>query len=167
MTHHWAIDLKTTRRAAVMACLASAVCLAPSASAQRRTHYQDSVAVIAVEHEWLSGLHDAHVLDRVLAPDFRHLLATGQVITKAQHISYIAAQPATAGQTLRFDRLDVALFGDAAIADGIVLKDGPGRSISRSAFTDVFVYRKGRWQAIHAQESEVPQTTPPASKPPN
>ncbi len=166
MADQWTWNVKITRHAAVMVCLASAVCVAPSARAQQRTRHQDSVAVVALEHEWLSGLHDAHVLDRVLAPDFRHLLATGQVITKAQHISFMVAQPATPGQTLRFDRLDVALVGDMAIADGTVSRNGPSAVISRSAFTDVFVYRNGRWQAVHAQETEEPQTAP-ARKPAN
>jgi hypothetical protein len=136
-----------------------------AAGAQQRSPGRDSAAVIALEHEWLNGLHDAAVLNRVLASDFRHVTG-GQVITKAQHIEWAVSHPASAGQSARFGRLDVRLFDNTAIADGTVLStDRSGHPVGQSAFTDVFVYRNDRWRAVHAQETALPLPTPGTGKP--
>jgi hypothetical protein len=111
--------------------------------------------LVAVEHDWLSGVHDSTTLARVLAPDFRHLLPTGQVITKAENIAWAVSNPAPKDQSSRFERLGVGLFGNVAVADGVVARrDSSGHVLARSAFTDVFVKRNGRWLAVHAQETD-------------
>jgi hypothetical protein len=55
-----------------------------------------------------------------------------------------------------FDSLKVRLYGDVGIANGIVVaSDEHGKDVNQTIFTDVFVYRDGRWQAINAQENKV------------
>ena len=52
--------------------------------------------------------------------------------------------------------LNVRVLGDAAIATGIVVTtDTTGTTLDRAVFTDVFVHRDGRWQAVNAQETLV------------
>jgi hypothetical protein len=49
-------------------------------------------------------------------------------------------------------------FGAAfliGIVTGIVVTSYNGKDFGRTVFTDIFVYRSGRWQAIHAQETQV------------
>lgn len=115
----------------------------------------DSAAVVALEHEWLSA-GDSATLERILAPDFLHPVFTGDIIDKAQHIAFVAAHPTRASTHTRFARLDVRVYGTAAIATGIVdaVQDGK-QGVRRTVFTDVFVKRAGRWRAVSAQETEV------------
>jgi hypothetical protein len=50
------------------------------------------------------------------------------------------------------------VYGETAIANGIVeASDVPDDKPKRTVFTDVFVYRAGRWQAVNAQENAMVQ----------
>jgi hypothetical protein len=110
----------------------------------------DSAGAVSAEREWLAHEHDPAPLEHILAPDFVHVLGSGQFITKAEHIAYIAAHPAPAGFEAHFERLDVRLVNGVAIATGIV-----AATERRTVFTDIFACRDGRWQAVGAQETPI------------
>lgn len=110
-------------------------------------------AIIALENEWLAHEHDRATLEKILAPDFQHPVFTGDVLNKAQHIDWSTAHLPPAGITSRFERLDVRAFSEIAIATGIVARSDGARTV----FTDIFRFRDGKWQAIHAQETPVRQ----------
>jgi hypothetical protein len=66
--------------------------------------------------------------------------------------------PHPAGHKARFEKLEVRVYGETAIANRIVeASDGPDDKSKRTVFTDVFVYRAGRWQAVNAQENAMVQ----------
>jgi hypothetical protein len=56
----------------------------------------------------------------------------------------------------------VRIYGEVAIATGIVstVRD-PGNKANRTAFTDVFVRREGKWLAVNAQELPLQSQPPP------
>ncbi|MDE3216730.1 MAG: nuclear transport factor 2 family protein [Gemmatimonadota bacterium] len=113
------------------------------------------MAIVRLEREWLAT-SDTALLRRILAPDFVHIVPGGQALTRAEHLAWVAAHPRDASVRRRFVRLDVRLYGDVAIANGVVEADGStGKELSRTAFTDVFVKRSGRWRAVNAQEDLV------------
>jgi hypothetical protein len=108
-----------------------------------------------------AGEHDAATLERVLATDFVHPVATGDLLTKTQHIHYSTKYLPPAGLKQRFDNLTVRLYGDVGIVNGIVItSDEHAKDVDRTIFTDVFAYRDGRWQAINAQENRVEEKPP-------
>jgi hypothetical protein len=112
----------------------------------------DSAVIAALEHTWLQT-GDTTVLRQILAPDFVHIAPGGYILTRAQHLAWVATHPRKRGVRVRFGSLRVRLYGDAAVANGIVVAaDTTGRVLWRNAFTDVFVKRSGRWQAVNAQE---------------
>lgn len=126
----------------------------PSGSAQTPS---DSAIVAALEHSWLQT-RDTTVLRRILAPDFVHIAPGGYVLTRPQHLVWVETHPRKLGVQVRFGNLRVRLYGDAAVANGIVVAtDTMGRVLWRNAFTDVFVKRRGRWQAVNAQEDAMPE----------
>ncbi len=109
-----------------------------------------------LEMRWLQHIDDPAVLQSILADDFVHVLPSGS-INKQQHIDYVKAHPRSPQETRRFEELKVRVYGDAGIANGIVAISGPSGT-HRTVFTDVFVKRNGRWQAVNAQENpEQPQ----------
>src|SRR6185312_14670412 len=127
-----------------------------SAQAQSRTVENDRAAVAAVEERWLAHLTDPAALEDILADDFSHPVAAGVVLTKRQHIDWARAHPTPAGATLSYERLDVRLYGDTAIATGITARrNSDNAAPQRTIFTDVFEYRDGQWRAVSAQETAI------------
>lgn len=138
----------------LMAVAARGASLAGAATPKRSTA-TDRQEIVALENQW-NDAKDAATLDRVLADDFVHPVYTGDIINKRQNIEWLMQHPRPANRHARFARLDVRLFGDVAQAYGTLsVSDERGKEISRSMFTDVFVYRDGRWQAVSAEETAV------------
>ena len=131
--------------------------------APQRSGDADRQALINLENEWLKHEHDAAALERVLATDFVHPVVTGDLLNKAQHISYSTKYRPPANLKNRFDDLKVRVYGDVGIVNGtVVTSDDSGREIDRTVFTDVFVFRDGRWQAVNAQENKVQKLDRPS-----
>lgn len=147
-----------------LAALALALVAAPPAAAQHATT-RDSLAIVRLEHEWLAT-RDSATLVRILAPDFEHPVPPGDVLTRAQHIHWDLTHPRPRGQKQRFASLTVRMYGSAAIANGVVvISDSTGRTVRRTLFTDVFVRRHGEWQAVNAQENNLPLARPERRRP--
>jgi len=135
--------------------------------AQSRTPEQDRAALIALENEWLANEHNAAALEHILASEFVHPLPTGDLVTKAEHIAFSSAHPPQANRKQHFDQLQVRVYGDVGIVTGVVVttdekgpsQTGENHEVDRTVFTDVFVWRDGRWQAVNAQENAVPNTS--------
>ena len=127
-----------------------------TALAQHRTVESDREALIALENKWLRSEHRATELDSILASDFVHPVVTGNLLDKAQHIHFSSTHLPPANLQNHFDGLKVRLYGDVGIVNGLVVTtNDKGEEVRRTVFTDVFVYRDQRWQAINAQENEV------------
>ncbi len=130
--------------------------VASSLSAQSgRNAESDKKELLALEDEWLHA-RDARTLDRILADDFVHPVAQGLFLTKTQHIDWFTQHLPPVSRKTRFDHLQVRLYGDTAIVNGMVIAtDESGKELDRSTFTDVFVFRDRRWQAVNAQENKL------------
>lgn len=125
-------------------------------------------AVMAVEHEWLAALHrrDVKTLARVLGQEFIDSDFQGDAITRAQYLAYFARpnpHPAPpVRQTFTDTMVRFAAGGNVAIVTGVVVTRSAANPspIGHSRFTDVFVWRDARWQAVTGQETHftsVPQ----------
>jgi hypothetical protein len=115
----------------------------------------DRDALIALDQKWLHA-SDAATLDRILASDFVHVVPVDHFLTKQEHIDWTVKHPEPKDRHTRFDKLNVRLYGDVGIVNGSVIATDPnGKELDRTMFTDVFVYRDGRWQAVNGQENGV------------
>jgi len=105
---------------------------------------------------------NAATLDRILASDFVHVVPVDHFLTKQEHIDWVIKHPEPKDRHTRFDKLHVRLYGDVGIVNGsVIASDLNGKQIDRTMFTDVFVCRDGRWQAVNGQENGIR----PAQKP--
>lgn len=146
---------RSIRRIAPVVLIAALSASPAGRATPRRSAPSDRQAIVALETLWIDA-KDASTLNRVLADDSVHPVYTGNIINKAQHIDWVTKHPRAANRHARFARMDVRLFGDVAQAYGVVsVSDETGSEIGRNVFTDVFVYRNGRWQAISAQETAI------------
>jgi hypothetical protein len=131
-------------------------------SACARTPQEAERQLVQLENEWnrAGTAGEAPFFERVLADEF---VATGgaTVRTKPQ---YIANMTDTSGRvpgaprrpsTLTETR--VRLYGDVAVVSGLATA---GRTPPRrSRYTEVFVCRQGRWQAVHGHYNTLRDTT--------
>jgi hypothetical protein len=128
----------------------------PSAGDDTRASNHNRDALVALENEWLKNEHNAAELERILASDFLHPVVTGDVLSKAQHIEFSSKHLPPPDRTRHFEGLQVRIYGDVGIVNGlVVVTDKAGNTVDKTVFTDVFVYRDGRWQAVNAQENAV------------
>jgi hypothetical protein len=107
--------------------------------------------IVELENQWLAGEDDPAVLQAVLADDFVHVLPMG-FVTKNEQIEYVRGHPRTR-EIKHFEDLRVRMFKDVAVVNGIVVASSQNGKIRKTLFTDVFVYRNGKWQAVNAQET--------------
>ena len=145
------------------ALLTFVVCVASISlwSQATRDPTKDREAIIALEQEWLHA-SNAATLDRSLASDFVHVVPVDHFPTKQEHIDWVIKHPEPKDRHTRFDKLNVRLYGDVGIVNGsVIASDRNGKEIDRTMFTDVFVCRDGRWQAVNRQENGIR----PAQKP--
>lgn len=111
--------------------------------------------ISALEYRWLEA-RDRKTLDTILADDFVHPVAPGLFLDKKQQIAWTLAHPRAPNRRPLILDLHVRVYGDVSIANGrVALRDNADRILRVTLFTDVFVKRNGRWQAINAQENVV------------
>jgi len=115
----------------------------------------NSQQLLDLEHRWLTAAmqRDIPSLKEILADDFMDVTYKGGLRDKADHMQSSVA-PSKSKQTL--EELKVRLYGDTGIVTGLnVVVTVDGSTTYKIRFTDVFVKRGGRWQAVSAQESPV------------
>lgn len=118
----------------------------------------DEEALIQIEHEWSQAdlKKDAAALNRILAEDWIGIDFEGRVITKALALRGIVSDAAALESTVLRD-MKVRIYGDTAIVTGTDTEKGEyhGKDSSgKYVWTDVFVRRDGRWQAVSSQSTK-------------
>jgi len=104
-----------------------------------------------IEHElaktWKAG--DCAAWGAMLASDWSVIHITAAVITKAEALEMCKA-PRDPVQEHKVDNLSIREFGDAAVVTGrtTVTTGGANPTTVSLRFTDVFIRRAGRWQAV-------------------
>ena len=133
-----------------------ALLLASATFAQQGRRSKDREAIGRLENEWLHA-KDAATLDRIQAPDFVHVIPVDHFMNKREHIDWHMKHPEPEEHHTKFDKFNVRFYGDTAIVNGSVIAINPlGKVLERTMFTDVFVFRDGKWQAVNAQENAAP-----------
>ena len=127
----------------------SLACAAPCPTGQAR----DEAALLQIEHMWAQALekHDAPALDCILASEFEEAGPEGQLFDRS-HMLTRARDP----QEVHYELSEMRghVFGDAGYVRGMGTAVGEnGKIKGRTRFTDVFVYRDGRWQCVAGHES--------------
>ena len=114
-----------------------------------------------IEHRlvkaWLDG--DRAAVDSILAADWSVIDLTGRVLTKVQVMQELGSGERRI-ESGSVDDLSVRAFGDFAIVTGRSVLSGSYKGQRASVvqrFTDVFVRRGGRWQAVASQGTQVSQ----------
>ena len=127
------------------------VCCGTTASAQ----VEDSVRAVEMSRRDALLAADTVALSKMIAPDFIEISRLGAVRTRADNIRDIASGVLHL-TSIKYDSLNVRVYGDVAVLTGIADNTGTMRGFPFSGkirYTRVFVRRDGRWQAVLMQQT--------------
>lgn len=117
-----------------------------------------------IEHRlvkaWLES--DRKTVDSILASDWSVIDLTGHVLTKEQVMKELGSGDRRI-ESGSVDDLRVRVFGNTAVVTGRSELSGTyqgKRASVTQRFTDVFVKRNGRWQAVASQGTQVAEGPP-------
>ncbi len=118
---------------------------------------KDEATLVQVEHMWLRAVeqHDTFALGCILADEFEEADFRGGLIDRAAMLAS-ALKPRKGGVTELAD-MHGRIYGDFAYVRGKGLRNDNGVRTDTSRFTDIFVYREGRWQCVAGHESHFPE----------
>lgn len=116
---------------------------------------KDASALTEIEYAWANALdhHDLDALKCILATEFQDVNTEGQMRDRAQTLAGAAKRmPGTD----KLSDLEPKVQGDMGYIRGTAtLIDAQGKTVAQVRFTDVYIYRSGRWQAVAGQETLV------------
>jgi hypothetical protein len=116
---------------------------------------KDEATVAGLERTWAQALdkHDVAVVGCLLAEEFQDVTAEGALADRAATLARI---PARRPSENHLEELHAHIYGDMAYVRGMDrVTDASGSVLARVRFTDIFVYRDGRWQAVAGHETAV------------
>lgn len=117
---------------------------------------KDGSALIHLEQNWAEALarHDADAVGCILGDDFQDVDPNGQVHDRAETL---AGVPHRKPGTNQLSELTPHVYGDFGYIRGLAtLINAQGKTVAQVRFTDIYVYRDGRWLAVAGQESLLP-----------
>jgi ketosteroid isomerase-like protein len=121
-------------------------------------------ALLQIEHTWAqaSDKHNTATLDCILASDFEEAGADGQLIDRSKMLKQANVQQ-DVPQDVHYElaEMHAHVYGDVAYVRGMGVPVGDGaKTKAKTRFTDIFVYREGRWQCVAGHESLFPAAHP-------
>jgi ketosteroid isomerase-like protein len=119
---------------------------------------KDEATLIQIEHTWARALEeqDVSALMCILADEFEDAGPTGAL---ADRTTILKRADNHRGVHHELSEMHARIYGDVAYIRGVaraVMKT-PGAPPSVVRFTDVYVYRDGRWQCVAGHESSFPR----------
>lgn len=116
---------------------------------------KDEATLVQIEQSWAQALerHDMPALECILAPEFEEATFTGQLIHRSE---MLASAPDERDVHYELSEMTAHVYGDFGYARGAAVARGGNTPSTKNRFTDIFVYRDGRWQCVAGHESRFP-----------
>ena len=128
-----------------------------AAAAQLPSEQESRAYIVKSEQEWaaLATRRDPAVLERILAEDYAGVSDDGTVRNKREEIDYWNQLPLAA--SAEPPKTTYRQFGDTVLfhGDQMLIPEGGGAPV-RILWTDVWMFRDGRWQVVGSQNATVP-----------
>ena len=134
--------------------------LAQTMAAEEKGKSGDDEQIIKqLEQEWADALlkRDQAAIDRITSADWVLTDPEGTLIAKAQADADLKSGTVKF-ESYKLDELKVRVYGDTAVVHGLETEKSSYKGKDTSGqyrFTDVFVKRNGRWQAIATHVTRV------------
>jgi Domain of unknown function (DUF4440) len=137
----------SVKYALIMLMLCSLAYAAPCPTAQAK----DGSALVEAERTWARSLEhqDAVTLGCILADEFEDAGPDGKLTDRATTLAKAAEHRA-----VHHELSDMHPEGEFGYIRGeAAAVDAQGKTVAKVRFTDVYVYRDGRWQCVAGHES--------------
>ena len=131
-----------------------------AAAAQRPSDAQSEAYMRQAEADWADlAVHSKPgVIERILADDYVGVNSDTVVRDKAKMIALANEKPSGTYVSSKLDYVDYRHFGDTVIAQGgESLQRKDGGPDYRLIWTDVWLWRRGKWQVVASQDSVLPK----------
>jgi ketosteroid isomerase-like protein len=118
---------------------------------------KDEAALVQVEQTWARALEkqDISALACILADEFEDASVTGGLADRSKILARAADHP---GVHHELSDLHARVYGDFGYIRGVATAAIDHERLTvKIRFTDVYVYREGRWQCVAGQESSFPR----------
>jgi hypothetical protein len=128
-------------------------------AAQRPSDAESEAYMRKAEEDWaaLAVRNNPGVTERILADDYVGVNSDTVVRDKAKMIALASEKPSGEFVSSKLDYVDYRHFGDTVIAQGAEsLKRKSGAPDLRLIWTDVWMWRDGKWQIVASQDSVLP-----------
>lgn len=137
--------------------LTASLCATSLPAADKSKDIEETIQKL--EQEWGDALvkRDQAVIDRIAADDWLLTDPEGKLVEKAKSDADLKSGAITF-ESFHLDELKVRVFGETAIAYGLETEKSKYQGKDTSGqyrFTDVFIKRNGRWQAISTHLTRV------------
>ena len=120
---------------------------------------KDGNALMQIEQTWARSLEnqDTEALGCILADEFEDAGPDGALTNRAATLAKAAGHAAIHHQ---LSELQAHVNGDSGYIRGLAVAVNPdGKHVAKVRFTDVYVYRDGRWQCVAGHESMVAESS--------
>src|SRR5579863_2846168 len=134
----------------LMACPCAMAAACPTGQAK------EANVLAQIEKEWANALEqkDAASLGCILAEEFQDVDPRGSISDRASTLAKAADHGPSHNE---LTELSPRVYGDFGYIRGLATAtDTQGKIMAKVRFTDVYVYRDGRWQAVAGRESMLP-----------
>jgi ketosteroid isomerase-like protein len=145
-------------RPLVFAAMATLIALGAQAQSKPSAAAQ---TLMKLEKDWSDAdvKKDVAALDRILAEDWTGIDFQGTVMNKAAVLKEVAMNSdVTATESTVLGEMKIRVYGNTAIVSGTEVEKSQYRgedSSGKYIWTDVFVQRNGRWQAVSSQSTKL------------
>jgi hypothetical protein len=134
------------------------ICPLAFASSCPKGQAKDESALVQLEQSWAQALerHDSDAVGCILAGEFQDIDPNGNLHDRAESLANIPHRRPGHNQ---LSELHPHVYGEFGYVRGLnTVMEAEGKIRAKIRFTDIFVYREGRWLAVAGQESLVSGT---------
>ena len=129
-------------------------------AAQRPSEAESEAYMRQAEADWanLAVKKNPMVLDRILADDYVGVSSENVVRDKTQYLKDESGEePGGKFVSSKLDYVNYRHFGDTVLAQGAEsIKRADGSPDLRLIWTDIWMWRDGKWQVVASQDNVVP-----------
>jgi ketosteroid isomerase-like protein len=123
---------------------------------------KDPATLLQTEQVWVRAQeqNDTPALACILADEFEEASFDGSLIDRTAMLATTAKPTTAKPSTVHFELSDMHAHvnGDSAYVRGVGgTRSDDGKFHAKNRFTDIFVYRDGRWQCVAGHESHFPE----------
>jgi|SRR5579862_7990886 len=120
---------------------------------------QNEAALVGLEKSWAQALEerDRAAVECILAENFEDADINGKLHSRSEVLEHV---PSRRGGHNQLSELQPHVLGSFGYVRGLnTVTNAQGKIVAKVRFTDIFIYKDSRWQALAGQETLVKESS--------